>query len=157
VDRQRRNLSRYAGELRGILPVALVLCLMTPLVGFSAEPAATTPAVSPAPAESPSTALRSDIPKSLLNWETREGRSYVIPALEIIAYEFALNWYDRNYLDDKQVYRTDGNTFWKHLTDSKWVIDDDQFEVNQFLHPYGGSVYYGLARSAGLNFWESFL
>jgi hypothetical protein len=42
------------------------------------------------------------------------------------------------------------------LTDSKWVVDNDPFATNQFLHPYGGSIYYGIARSAGLNFWESF-
>ncbi|MCK9389946.1 MAG: DUF3943 domain-containing protein [Syntrophales bacterium] len=27
--------------------------------------------------------------------------------------------------------------------------------MNQLLHPYQGSIYYGLARSAGLSFWES--
>lgn len=37
------------------------------------------------------------------------------------------------------------------------MFDNDQFSVNQFLHPYGGSVYFGLARSAGLSFWESSL
>jgi hypothetical protein len=29
--------------------------------------------------------------------------------------------------------------------------------MNQFNHPYQGSIYYGFARSAGLNYWESFL
>jgi hypothetical protein len=29
--------------------------------------------------------------------------------------------------------------------------------MNQFMHPYQGSIYQGFARSAGLNFWESFL
>ncbi|MEX5219664.1 MAG: DUF3943 domain-containing protein [Nitrospira sp.] len=43
------------------------------------------------------------------------------------------------------------------MTDSNWVIGDTQFSTNQFLHPYGGSVYYGFARSTGLNFYESFL
>jgi len=92
-----------------------------------------------------------------LNWETGTGHSYVIPAAEIIAYLFLLNQYDRHFTEPKDVYRTDGNTFWQHLTNSKWVLDNDQFSVNQFLHPYSGSIYYGLARSAGLNFWESFL
>lgn len=27
--------------------------------------------------------------------------------------------------------------------------------MNQFLHPYHGTLYYGFARSAGLDFWES--
>jgi Domain of unknown function (DUF3943) len=91
------------------------------------------------------------------SWETGAGRSYVLPAGEILLYEFLLNLYDRNYVDPTSDYKSTGTTIWEHLTDSKWVIDNDQFKVNQFLHPYGGSVYYGLARSAGLNFWESFL
>ena len=29
--------------------------------------------------------------------------------------------------------------------------------MNQFAHPYQGSMYHGFARSAGLNYWESLL
>jgi Domain of unknown function (DUF3943) len=101
--------------------------------------------------------MRSERENSLLNWETGESRSYIIPSVEILGYLFLLNQYDRHVTEPKDIYRTTGTTFWQHLTDSKWVVDNDQFSVNQFLHPYGGSLYYGLARSAGLNFWESFL
>lgn len=94
---------------------------------------------------------------AVLNWETGSGRSYLIPAGEILAYIFLLNQYDRHFTEPRDVYRTDGHTIWQQLTHSKWVLDNDQFSVNQFLHPYGGSVYYGLARSAGLSFWESWL
>lgn len=92
-----------------------------------------------------------------LNWETGAGRSYLLPAVEIPAYLFLLNQFDRHFTEPTAEYRTTGATFWQHVTDPHWVIDNDQFSVNQFLHPYGGSIYYGLARSAGLNFWESFL
>ena len=92
-----------------------------------------------------------------LSWETGAGRSYVLPAGEILLYEFLLNRFDRNFVEPTSDYETSWDTVWKNLTDSKWVIDNDQFKVNQFLHPYGGSIYYGLARSSGLNFWESFL
>ena len=37
----------------------------------------------------------------------------------------------------------------------KWVADNDPFKVNQFGHPYQGSMYHGFARSAGLDFWPS--
>lgn len=94
---------------------------------------------------------------SALNWDTGAGRSYLIPAGEVLAYLFLLNQYDRHFSQPTAIYRTNGDTIYQHLTDSKWVLDNDQFSVNQFLHPYGGSVYYGLARSAGLTFWESFL
>lgn len=92
-----------------------------------------------------------------LDWESGRGRSYLIPAAEILTYLFLLNQYDRHFTEPKDVYRTTGTTIREHLTDSKWVFDNDQFSVNQFLHPYSGSVYYGLARSTGLNFWESSL
>jgi len=91
------------------------------------------------------------------SWETGAGRSYWIPAAEIVAYEFFLNLFNRTFVEPTADYQTNGSTIWKHFTDPKWVIDDDQFKVNQFLHPYGGSIYYGIARSTGLSFWESFL
>ena len=47
-----------------------------------------------------------------------------------------------------------GHSFWKNLKSSQ-VIDTDPFSVNQIGHPYQGSIYYGLARSAGLNYWQS--
>ncbi|HEY7532174.1 MAG TPA: DUF3943 domain-containing protein, partial [Nitrospiraceae bacterium] len=92
-----------------------------------------------------------------LVWETGAGLSYFLPAGEILTYEFFLNLFDRHFVEPTSDYETNGDTIWHNLTDGKWVIDNDQFKVNQFLHPYGGSIYYGLARSAGLNFWESFL
>jgi hypothetical protein len=38
---------------------------------------------------------------------------------------------------------------------SGWVLDDDQFWVNQFGHPYQGTWSFTAARSAGLGFWGS--
>jgi len=40
-----------------------------------------------------------------------------------------------------------------------WVVDNDPFSVNQFLHlhPYHGSIYHTTARSAALGYWESAL
>lgn len=91
--------------------------------------------------------------KPVLSWETRAGRSYVIPALEIIGFETLLNRLDY-YLINKEVYGTTFSTFRDNLTGG-WILDTDPFATNQFLHPYQGSIYYGFARSAGLNFWES--
>jgi hypothetical protein len=95
-------------------------------------------------------------PKRVLNWDTGDGRSYAIPAVEILGYLFLLNQFDRHFVEPKAEYRTSTRSFWTNVTDSKWVVDKDPFGTNQFLHPYGGSIYYGTARSTGLNFWESF-
>lgn len=90
-------------------------------------------------------------------WDSGGNKSYVIPAGEILLYLFLLNRFDRHFTEPRDVYRTDADTFWRNLTDSPWVIDDDRFDTNQFLHPYSGTVYHSLARSAGLNFYESIL
>ncbi|MFZ1745585.1 MAG: DUF3943 domain-containing protein [Nitrospirales bacterium] len=98
-----------------------------------------------------------EVPPFSLTWEKRPNRSYLIPALEIPLYAFLLNQFDRNFTDPEEEYRTTGHSIKENITDGKWVVDNDQFSVNQFLHPYGGTIYFGLARSASLNFWESSL
>ena len=97
-----------------------------------------------------------------LSWETGTGKSYLIPALEIPAFLLLLNGYDRlAYPNDmengKKVYDTNLSTFWDHAVHGPWGIDQDAFSMNQFAHPYQGSMYQGFARSAGLNYWESLL
>jgi len=143
---------------------ALVLVLSAPNESLSqgssqdGDPPVTQDVIGPVmPAKEADKRGRTSEGAQTLNWETGAGRSYIIPAAEILAYLLLLNLFDRHYTEPTDLYRTDGSTFWQNLTDSKWVIDNDQFSVNQFLHPYSGSIYYGLARSAGLSFWESFL
>ncbi|UFS68779.1 DUF3943 domain-containing protein [Geomonas sp. RF6] len=97
-----------------------------------------------------------------LSWNTGTGKSYAIPALEIPAFLIGLNLVDRviysgDKEDDKKVYSVNLSTTWEHLREQNWVFDKDPFDVNQFAHPYQGAVMYGLARSAGLSFWESLL
>src|SRR5947207_3198548 len=87
--------------------------------------------------------------------EPAPGKSYVIPAAEIAAFIFALNQVNRHALDSNE-YDTDERSFWKNLRSSP-TLDKDPFSVNQLGHPYQGSLYYGFARSAGLEYWESLL
>ena len=58
------------------------------------------------------------------------------------------------YFVDKEVYGVTYQTVRQNLT-ATWVVDTDPFAVNQFMHPYQGSIYFGLARSTGLDYWES--
>lgn len=151
------NESQHPGKFLWALLTSIlvmVLALVGWGVGFAEEevpssdaPSRAAPIGPPAP----------DEPKQFVTWETKPGRSYVIPGAEILGYLFLLNQFDRHFTEPEALYRVNGNTFRQHVTDGKWVIDDDQFSVNQFLHPYSGTIYFGLARSAGLNFWESFL
>lgn len=83
-----------------------------------------------------------------------EDKSYVIPALEIVAFDTLLNLFDRAYFggDDFDV---TPSSIRRNLRRS-WVTDSDSFSVNQLGHPYQGSMYHGFARASGLNFWEGF-
>jgi hypothetical protein len=98
-----------------------------------------------------------------MSWKTGEGKSYVIPAFEIPVFLLLLNLYDRQTDPNatepsgEKTYSTNWSTFRNHVLHGKWVIDRDSFAMNQFGHPYQGSVFHGFARSAGLNYWESVL
>jgi hypothetical protein len=89
----------------------------------------------------------------VLDWDSGTGKSYVIPAAEIVGFIAALNAFNR--LDDPETYNVDGHSIWKNFRTAP-QFDKDPFSVNQLGHPYQGSIYHGLARSAGLSYWESF-
>jgi hypothetical protein len=91
----------------------------------------------------------------VLSWETGAGKSYVIPAAELAAFIFGLNQVNRHLVDADE-YGSDGHSIWKNLSSAP-VYDKDPFSVNQLGHPYQGSIYYGLARSAGLEYWQALL
>lgn len=81
--------------------------------------------------------------------------NYLIPALEVTGFVFAMNQFNRHFIDEEE-YGSNARTFWDNVTSST-VIDKDPFSINQIGHPYQGSIYYGFARSAGLSYWESLL
>ena len=84
-----------------------------------------------------------------------QEKSYLIPALEIPTFVFALNAFDRAVYGSED-YDVDWDSIWKNLRTAP-DFDTDPFNINQIGHPYQGGIYYGLARSAGLNYWESLL
>src|SRR5579862_5130025 len=99
------------------------------------------------------TAFATNKPKPVLNWGVGDGKSFAVPALEVVSYEFLLNRFD-HYAIDHQTYENPISNF-RDNVHHKWVVDNDKFSTNQFLHPYQGGTYQAFARSAGLGFWES--
>lgn len=91
--------------------------------------------------------------KPLSTWGDSDHKSYLIPALEIVGFNYLLNLYDRNF-NKEDVYRTHWDTIRKNLGRG-WIIDNDPFATNQILHPYHGSMSHGFARSSGLGYWEA--
>jgi Domain of unknown function (DUF3943) len=92
-------------------------------------------------------------PGYVLDWDSGTGKSYVIPAAEVVGFVAALNAFNRLVVDSDE-YGSDGQSMSKNLKTAP-QFDTDPFSVNQLGHPYQGSIYYGLARSAGLSYWES--
>ena len=80
-------------------------------------------------------------------------KSYVIPVAEIVAMNAAVNLAGRLVIDPA-TYQVTPDSIRRNLG-GPWVIDDDPFEINQFLHPYQGAMYHGIARSNGLGYWPS--
>jgi hypothetical protein len=80
-------------------------------------------------------------------------KSYSIPAMEIIGFDFLLNRYNRRFSGS-----TDYDVSWSSIRRNlrgPWTVDNDPFKINQFAHPYQGSLYHGAARSTGLSYWEA--
>ena len=92
----------------------------------------------------------------VLNWNTGEGTSYVVPAFEVPGFLAALSVFDRITIPH-DVYDSTLNSTWEHLHEQHWVFDTDPFNINQFAHPYQGSMMFGFARSTGVSFWPSLI
>jgi hypothetical protein len=95
--------------------------------------------------------LREPVPAAAT--DDRPYKSYGATALEIVAFQAALNRVDHAFVrpDD---YGVSVGSVRRNLR-SSWVLDRDPFEINQLGHPYQGSIYFNLGRSNGLTFWES--
>jgi hypothetical protein len=142
---------------RTLVKVVLALVLMAPCASF-ADTLKLLPPDNPkldtkAQKEAP-TAFAAKDPVPVEHYGIGEGKSYFVPAYEIVGFEFLLNRFN-HYAIDERVYGSPTSNLGENLQ-KRWVVDNDGFATNQFLHPYQGAIYQGFARSAGLNFWESF-
>lgn len=81
-----------------------------------------------------------------------DAAAYVIPAAEILAFQYLLNRFDHAFVGPE--YDVSSRSIRRNLR-SSWVEDQDPFAINQIGHPYQGAMYFGFARSAGLGFWQS--
>ena len=155
-----------AGDFRlPLLAGVIALALLAPSTGFPADPPPDTKAKAPATHAPPKPALDSRSqkaaptafaaaePRPVLQWGIGDGKSYWVPAADIVGFDYLLNRYD-HYTVDKSVYGSPTSNLRQNLR-KKWIVDTDPFAVNQLFHPYQGSMYQGFARSAGLGFWEA--
>ncbi|HMO63398.1 MAG TPA: DUF3943 domain-containing protein [Ferruginibacter sp.] len=47
------------------------------------------------------------------------------------------------------------NSIWHNMQFKNWRWDDNNFNTNQFAHPYHGNLYFNAFRTNGYNFWAS--
>src|SRR6266550_3626939 len=81
-----------------------------------------------------------------------ERKNYALPAFEVVGFNVLLNLVDRHIYGSD--YQSTLSSIRRNLR-SSWVVDSDPFKINQLAHPYQGSMYFGFARSAQLDYWES--
>ncbi len=79
--------------------------------------------------------------------------NYVAPLVGILTFDTLVNRYGHHSIDPSD-YDVSIRSIRRNLS-GRWVVDNDPFATNQFLHPYQGSMYHSFARSAGLNYWQS--
>src|SRR5689334_12806581 len=65
--------------------------------------------------------------------------NYVLPLFEIVGFQTGLNLVDRRLYPDDASFDVTPASIRRNLR-GPWVIDNDGFQVNQFLHPYQGAT-----------------
>lgn len=85
---------------------------------------------------------------------TREPRpNFVLPAVEIVGMDALINAAGRRG-PEADAYKVNAASIRSNI-DGSWIVDNDPFAVNQMMHPYQGAMYHNIARSCGLNYWQS--
>ena len=79
--------------------------------------------------------------------------NYWLPAIETAGLNILVWSFDR-YVQNKEWARISWQTMRNNL-EHGFVWDADGFETNQLFHPYSGALSFTMARSSGLNFWQS--
>lgn len=133
---------------RPLMGALLAMLLLTSGAAFAEDPKLESTSQQKAP-----TAFAAEKPQPVLYWGEGDGKSYLVPAVDIAGFLLLLNLFDRQFMESDD-YHSDFASFKENLT-GEWVSDSDPFSINQFLHPYAGSMYHGFARSAGLDYWNA--
>ena len=160
----RKVLQRKTDSMRPLLAACILACVIlgNDLTMGGEPPATNLPALKasnskpgplPTTYEGPGPQPKVGASEETGMGETWGNRSYVIPVIEVLAFEASLNWYDRTHLE-KSIYSTDYKTFERNFKTVP-VVDSDSFQINQLYHPYQGAMYFGFGRSAGLSYWQS--
>lgn len=81
-------------------------------------------------------------------------RKFIRAAGELVFTEL-LPWSYNRFVRKAEFAKVDFSSIGKNLQLSNWEWDDNNFNTNQFAHPYHGNLYYNSFRSNGYSFWQS--
>lgn len=96
---------------------------------------------------------QSTISDDTVTAELKVEKNYWFPAVEIVGLNFGIWAYSR-YLTSEGWSAISWESIKNNFRNGfEWDLDG--YLMNQFMHPYHGSNYFNLARSNGLEFWES--
>jgi len=84
--------------------------------------------------------------------EPRDAGSYLWPLVDVVGINLTLWGFA---FATGAPFAQIGPETWKANLRAGLQWDDNEFEVNQFFHPYQGGMYFSSARVHGLNFWEA--
>jgi predicted transcriptional regulator len=129
--------------LRRPIAVCALLMLLIPRTARAQAAGSAEPAQAQTP---PAQEQPAPISRSVRN-------SHIIPLVDIVLFDFLVNRAGSRFVDHS-AYDV-GPTSIRRNLHSGWVLDNDPFSTNQFMHPYQGAMYHGFARSAGLSYLES--
>jgi hypothetical protein len=73
--------------------------------------------------------------------------------VEIVAMDALINAAGRRG-PESDAYKVNATSIRSNIQ-GRWIVDNDPFGVNQMMHPYQGAMYHNIARSSGLNYWQS--
>ena len=130
--------------------VNFILVMLTSACSACAQP------VAPSAASSPAASALAPASDTLAGDRSQASSepNYGLPAIEIVGFQFLLNRANRYFGSNRDDYRVTAGSIRRNLR-SGWGTDRDPFETNQLGHPYQGAMYYGFARSANLDYWQS--
>ncbi len=92
------------------------------------------------------TAFAGDKPRPVLDWGARDGKSYISsrPATSCFSIRCSTSTTGEPAAPTITIPRSPPPG--ANLT-GKWAYDSDPFDINQFVHPYQGSIYHGFGGS----------
>ncbi len=101
------------------------------------------------------------IPESIsgdefIPWESEKHFGTAVWELAIVELiPWVLARYIRNWEDPADNWAKVGLQSWWRNVNNGWEYDGDNFETNNFAHPYHGALFFNVGRTNGYSFWES--